>query len=166
MIRNIVPLLPPLPSDWSAMLAAEEARAMAGKPAFRVRMAAKSGIACPRCQRPMGVRCGRNTSNEPSCRERVWAMRALQRSPAMSRPPKVADVAPFLDIVTKTALDYGIHPHGDGWIIGAEMMRDDVLNVAIRHGLVALRVSEYGGPVWVITEAGAEYAAGWKGRGA
>lgn len=163
--------------DWSALLAAEEARAMAGKPAFRVRMACVAGIACPRCRAPMGARCSlppvagiRGTPKPaPSCRERVWAMRALQRSPSMSRPPRVADVAGFLDVIP------GDIKAGDAlwWVAslsawemsdhGAKSVSDTAIDSAIRHGLVRLSVASDGRPLWVITAAGAEYAAGWRG---
>lgn len=158
--------------DWSAMLAAEEARAMAGKPAFRVRMACVAGIACPRCRAPIGTRCSRppvagirgTPKPEPSCRERVWAMRALQRSPAMSRLPRVADVAGFMDAIAGADLTFGIYMDGGMWrAAGQPLFADDSdLDPAIRHGLVRLSVAASGAPVWVITEAGAEYAAGWR----
>ena len=162
-------------TDWSALLAAEEARAMAGKPVFRVRMAAVAGIACPRCGAVMGARCKQKPgafaagNRAPSCRDRVWAMRALQRSPAMSRPPRVADVAGVLDVIP------GDTQAGDAlwWVAslsawemadhGAESVSDAALDVAIRHGLVRLSVASDGRPLWVISEAGAEYAAGWRG---
>ena len=161
--------------DWSAMLAGEEARAMAGKPAFRVRMACVAGVACPRCGAPVEARCVRpkaqgtrgikgSANPAPLCRERVWAMRALQRSPAMSRPPRVADVAGFMDAIAGADLTFGIYMDGGMWrAAGQPLFADDSdLDPAIRHGLVRLSVAASGAPVWVITEAGAEYAAGWR----
>lgn len=162
--------------DWSAMLAADEARAMAGKPAFRVRMACVAGVACPRCGAGAGTRCSRPKvpginwapGAAPSCRERVWAMRALQRSPAMSRPPRVADVAGFVDAVAghvATGFTLSWVPTLSMWMLdghAATQVADAYLDSAIRHGLVRLSVASDGRPLWVITEAGAEYAAGWR----
>lgn len=107
----------------------------------------------------------------PSCRERVWAMRALQRSPAMSRPPKVADVAPFLNSLTEhPGPDLGVAMWWDAAFIawrlpqshGHLLLEHELIEAPVRHGLVRLSVASSGAPVWVITEAGAEYAAGWR----
>ena len=149
--------------DWSAMLAAEEERAMAGKPAWRVRAACVAGVACPRCMAAIGVKCGTRSKPVASCRERVWAMRALQR--AHGKAPMVADVAPFLDTIAGVkpgdATSFGWRVDLKTWALASgEEIADADLAPAIRHGLVRLSIS--GAPVWVVTEAGAEYAAGWE----
>jgi len=155
--------------DWSTMLAAEEERAMAGKPAWRVRAACVAGVACPRCMAAIGVKCGPRSKPAASCRERVWSMRALQR--AQGKAPMVADVAPFLDVVAKfistpvlgAMLEPGMHLGARVWLTQSyASIADDDMQAAIRHGLVRLSVASGGAPVWVVTEAGAEYAAGWK----
>jgi len=143
--------------DWSAMLAAEEERAMAGKPAWRVRAACVAGVACPRCMSALGVKCGPKSKPAASCRERVWAMRALQR--AQGKAPMVSDVTPFLDVVANLAAGQTLRPmefHGDlAWyaVNMARPVADADLIPAIRHGLVRLSVASDGAPVWVVTEA-------------
>jgi hypothetical protein len=71
----------------------------------------------------------------------------------MSRPPKVAAVAGFMDFITA---------HVPAPWLGAELADDACdMEAAIKHGLVRLSTRADGDPVWCVTEAGAEYAAGW-----
>ena len=134
-------------------LSSEEERAMAGRPAWRVQAACISGTACHRCGALAGSGCKRPGPGKKAttCRERVWAMRALERS--RGKPPLRDAVAPFLDALASTIGPY----------LGTIALWDDsVLDPAIRHGLVRLAIGPLGAPAWVVTAAGAEYAEEWR----
>lgn len=141
-----------------ADLATEEARAMSGRPAWRVAAACIKGTACPRCQAPMGARC----SGKVTCRERVWAQRANERARAGGR---AVDVAVFLDAVSDPPTPAGavIYWHAGEWRLpscyGGRVVEAGSLHRAIFGGLVRLSGAQK--PEWIITESGAVLAEEW-----
>lgn len=130
-------------------LATEEARAMAGRPAWRVAAACIKGVNCPRCKAMKTVRCWPAT-----CCERVWRQRARERS---ARPSPVG-VHAFLEAVAAIDLRAGVvfwwDEHYEVWRITSVDMSESMLAPAIRGGLVRLTVSNGVRPEWVVTEHG------------
>jgi hypothetical protein len=141
-------------------LATEEARAMSGRPAWRVAAACIKGVACPRCSAEQGVRC----SGKTTCRERVWRERAHERAVATSRQAADGAFNAFLEAIAEHSADVVIWQSNrtGEWRIaaGGPDISAGVLQQGITGGLVRL-VTWTGGGAWAITEAGAAYAEEW-----
>lgn len=143
-------------------LATEEARAMSGRPAWRVAAACVKGVACPRCEVAAGARCNGKTT----CRERVWRQRAQERA----RSSCIDSLGhAFVPVMLDENLAAGSviwwHPQAGEWRLpetaGANDISPEVLAEAIRGGLVRLAISGGIMPAWVVTEWGHSLAIGW-----
>lgn len=138
------------------LLEVEAARAMSGRPAWRVVAACINGGPCPRCGRPAGVRCIPQGFNV--CPERIWAQRARERGAAKPKREHAAGAQAFIEAVALHRINADAHVSRtrDGgwcWPSAWDCAPIDTLamDAAIACGYV--RLANCGGPVWVVTDA-------------
>ena len=143
------------------LLEVEAARAMSGRPAWRVVAACVKGGPCPRCEAAAGVKCRRPVnSNGGSCNERVWAQRARERGAAKPARVHATGAQAFIDAVIRERILAGAvlwrRPDAEGWNWpderGAGNVEPAAMDAAIALGYVRLAISGGVMPVWVVTD--------------
>jgi hypothetical protein len=141
-------------------LATEEARAMSGRPAWRVAAACIKGVACPRCSAEKGVRC----SGKVTCRERVWCQRAYERLVSTTSQAANGVFNAFLEAIAEHSSNVVIwqsNRTGEWRIMaGGPDISAGTLQQGITGGLIRL-ITWTGCGAWAITEGGAAYAEEW-----
>jgi len=136
------------------LLEVEAARAMSGRPAWRVVAACVKGGSCPRCGALIGVKC-----RTPHI-ERVWAQRARERGAAKPARVHATGAQAFIDVLVRERVPAGAvlwrRPDTEGWHWPDECGAGDVepaaMDAAIALGFVRLATSGGIMPVWVVTD--------------
>lgn len=135
------------------LLEVEAARAMSGRPAWRVVAACVKGGPCPRCEAAVGVKC----KAAVTCNERVWAQRAQERAAGKMQRGRREGAERFIKAVAEHGINAGAHVSrtrdgGYCWPSAWDCAPIEVLamDAAIACGYV--RLANLGGPVWVVTD--------------
>ena len=162
------------------LLEVEAARAMSGRPAWRVVAACVKGGSCPRCGALTGVKC-----RTPHI-ERVWAQRARERGAAKPARVHATGAQAFIDVLVRERVPAGAvlwrRPDTEGWhwpdewdalvpppntwlaawrvlkpggallACGAGDVEPAAMDAAIALGFVRLATSGGIMPVWVVTD--------------
>jgi len=144
----------PLAVPDQTLLEVEAARAMSGRPAWRVVAACVKGGSCPRCGALTGVKC-----RTPHI-ERVWAQRARERGAAKPARVHATGAQAFIDVLVRERVPAGAvlwrRPDTEGWHWPDECGAGDVepaaMDAAIALGFVRLATSGGIMPVWVVTD--------------
>lgn len=143
------------------LLEVEAARAMSGRPAWRVVAACVKGGSCPRCGALAGVKC-----RTPHI-ERVWAQRARERGAAKPARVHATGAQAFIDVLVRERVPAGAvlwrRPDADGWHwpdeCGTGTVDPAAMEAAVALGYVRLAISGGVMPVWVVTDVATTLAA-------